>query len=766
MLKRWKVASSLVAGIAALSVIAVVLFYSIPVNPCTPFPFQSADALLVSETAKELYDSSELVVIGRITDSTAKCEGSQIWTHMQIEVEDSAKNPEGIKVLTGKTIGGRIGNYGIWMEDSPIFNKGDRAFLYLYKDNPDDTIYRISPYSGALAVDDSPDENISAKEILRTFHLQSVTTSNSSTLDISQGSSQETALTIESFFGYDSPTNVTMTSFTYYNDTVNDENETLTSEYANVSALADFGLSVVPEYTIIQPVVNGTTQMQLAISASDEAVPGVYDIVFSATPEDPYSYLAGGAGQILLRINVTSDAGNIQQSTTEISGISLVIEKYGEREFYQDRKVFLPTMLAITKDDSVDWETLAWPSIGPNYVITRIAAPESEDDGTVVFDYYESFGIDESLSGIVYDEFMSKRDLSPPPTTSGRYFGFEWNQTALDGITAGTGKYKVVLTMPVLIDEKGTGSSRMLLESEPDYFTILEGNPAYLEHDFSLVLNVSKTELQTGETFDHSVFLTNNGNSTEYFSIDAGGADFMSKEALAAANNSNEQEPCYFPAANGIKKEDWGLMSMYANYFLGGKSIEPGSSLAIADDAPISAPKYPGVYYLAGEITLTAADEEVEGKAEFDSVKVSCVDVAISNPIKLNVAAPVYEGVSLVLETDKQVCKQNEIVIMSLYIENNSDKPFRLSEVMPAIHIKDASEVEVYGFTWVADYSEYPAIAPHSRYNLNIGTPLIWNQTTYLEDGSTRPADPGEYSLLATFTFPYLESEVHTISIE
>jgi hypothetical protein len=38
----------------------------------------------------------------------------------------------------------------------------------------------------------------------------------------------------------------------------------------------------------------------------------------------------------------------------QISGISLAVEKYGEREFYQDRKVFLPTMLAVTKDDSFD----------------------------------------------------------------------------------------------------------------------------------------------------------------------------------------------------------------------------------------------------------------------------------------------------------------------------------------------------------------------------------------------------------------------------
>lgn len=767
MLRRWKVALSVAGGILAISVTFIVILYSVPVNPCGLFPFQNANADLAPMTA-ELYNDSELVVIGRITDSTAKCEGSQIWTHMQIEVEDSAKNPQNIKTLTAKAYGGIIGNYGVWMEDSPIFEKGDRAFLYLYKDNPGDTVYRISPYSGVLSVNDSPDETITAKEILQTFRLVSATTSNSSTIDIAQGSSRQTTLTLESFFGYDSKTNVTMTSFTYYNDTASNDSGTLTSGYADVSVLGDFGLSVEPTFTVLQPVVNGTTQTQLTIRALDDAVTGVYDIVFSAVNADPYSHLAGGSGQTLVRINVTDAAGHIQQSMKQTPGISLVIEDYGEREFYQDRNVFLPTMLSVTKDDSVDWKTLAWPSIGPNYIISTVD-PLPEDEGTVVFDYYKSLGIDENLTGIAYDEFMKKSDLSPPPATSGRYFGFEWNQTALDGTIASAGKYKVVLTMPVLIDDMNTGidkGSRILLQSEPDHFAILNGAPNYLEHDFSLKLDVDKTELQTGESFDYSLFLFNNGNRTEYFSIDVGGADFFSQGGLAASRD-NEQEPCYFPAANGIKKEDWGRMSMYANYFLGGKSIVPGGNLAIADDTPISAPKYPGLYYLAGEITLTAADEEVEGKSEFDSVKVSCVDVAISNPILLNVTAPVYEGVKLVVTADKEIYKRNETVAIDLYIENNSERPFRLQEIEPSIGIKDASSGRsVYGMAWIADYAEYPTIAPHSRYNLNIGMPLTWDQTTYLEDGSTRPAEPGEYLLEATFTSPYLKSEVHSITIQ
>jgi len=252
----------------------------------------------------ELYDTSELVVIGRITDSTAKCEGSQIWTHMKVAVEDSAKNPQDIKVLTGKAYGGRIGNYGVLLEDSPIFNKGDRAFLYLYKDRPSDTVYRISQYSGVLALNDLPDETISAKEILKTFRLQFVRPDNVDTIEISQGASTSVPINIESFFGYDSPVNVTISSFAYYNDTIEDSNGTLTSEYADISALEGFGLSVEPSYNIVRPVVNGTSEAEFSISVSNKAVPGLYYIVFSAS-EDRYSYLAGGFTNSFVRINVT-----------------------------------------------------------------------------------------------------------------------------------------------------------------------------------------------------------------------------------------------------------------------------------------------------------------------------------------------------------------------------------------------------------------------------------------------------------------------------
>lgn len=145
-MKHWMIASSIAAGVVVISVILV--YYSIPVNPCSLALFQNADAILAPTTTKELYDNAEVVVLGKITDSSARCEGTQIWTHMQVQVEEYLKNPQESRILTAKSIGGTIGNYGYWMEDSPIYSREDRVLLFLYKQDTEDKIYRISYPTG------------------------------------------------------------------------------------------------------------------------------------------------------------------------------------------------------------------------------------------------------------------------------------------------------------------------------------------------------------------------------------------------------------------------------------------------------------------------------------------------------------------------------------------------------------------------------------------------------------------------------------------
>ncbi len=654
------------------------------------FTFQNADTLLAPATTKELYDGSELVVVGRITGSTAKCEGSQIWTHMQIQVEESLKNPQNIQVLTAKTYGGTIGNYGVSMEDSPIFNKGDRAFLYLYRDKPGD-IYRISPYSGILV-----DETITGRDILGSFRLQ---TDNASAVDILRGTSKEVTLSLESFFGYDSPTNVTATSFTYYN-----ENGVLVSGDTDISALGGYGLLLEPADFILLPQVNGTAPAEFRITASYNAVLGIYDIRLSGVGQDKQSKVAN----TYVRVNIKDSQDAFAQ------GISVNIEKYGRRQFYQDENVGLPTNVTISDATAFGKDAvIAWPSIGPNYIITDMTAND------VVFDFYKSLGI-EDTSQLQFDESVKASELDPPPAVFGRYFGLEWNQTDLDGKRVEPGTYQVFLSMPVMIKDE-----IITLTSKSDSFTIIEGKPAPKPHSLSLEYHVDNTNLATGEPYNFSLYLVNNASHSESFTVD----------------HNSEEGSCYWNHTAKLEHPDYVLA--------------PGGRIDLAAENNVgAAPRIPGTYSYTPFVMLSI--DELE--------RVECLKVE-ANTVTLNVTAPVYEGVKLVITTDKQVYQRGEAVAISLYIENNSYKAFKLQEVFPSITIKDSSGWQVYGMAWVADYAEYPIILPHSSFNLNVGTPLTWDQIVYLEDGS-KTAEPGEYFLAATFTYPYLESDVRKITIE
>jgi hypothetical protein len=54
------------------------------------------------------------------------------------------------------------------------------------------------------------------------------------------------------------------------------------------------------------------------------------------------------------------------------------------------------------------------------------------------------------------------------------------------------------------------------------------------------------------------------------------------------------------------------------------------------------APKRPGIYYISPFVILSVQTQD----------RVKCLEV-VGNTVALNVTAPTYEGVSLVLETDK-----------------------------------------------------------------------------------------------------------------
>lgn len=455
-----------------------------------------------------------------------------------------------------------------------------------------------------------------------------------------------------------------------------------------------------------------------------------------------------------IRSSIEKQNAGASQMLTE--SISVNIEKHGTRDFYQDQKVFLPTNFTLSDSTAFSkGTTIAWPSIGPNYIISESSS------GTTVFDYYASLGIDGELNGIEYDEYVRTEEV-PPSAISGRYFGLEWDQTANNGTRVGPGSYQVFLVMPVTVTEKEGSSALVMLRSESESFRILEGGASDLKHDLSLLLDVSKTDLETGEPFNFSLILVNNEDHAEYFSIDGGGMEFLSQEY---PQPSAVHEPCYIAGANGITDYEQWHMSVYANYFAGRNPLHAGSSVATHDNTLMEAPKRPSTYQLDGSLMLTIADQEVEGRAELDSVRVSCYEVKVARPVTLNVTAPVYEGVSLVLNTDKEVYNRGETLSFELFLENNSDIPFKLSEIQPTIHIKDISGKQITDIYFIRDSHNLPTVQPHSTFNISASVPLTWDQRMYQGNEEYKTIEPGEYLIKATFIFPYLESEERTITI-
>jgi hypothetical protein len=358
----------------------------------------------------------------------------------------------------------------------------------------------------------------------------------------------------------------------------------------------------------------------------------------------------------------------------------------------------------------------------------------------VIYDYYQALGIDANMKNIQYDEFTKGADFPPYPTTGGRYFGFTWNQTDMHGAKVEAGEYEVQLTMPILVGDVAPGDDkrvRVLLTSDPERFTLLEGPPTNLQHNLVLKQFVNQTELQTGEPYEYSLTLVNTGDQEEYFTI--------------------LSYPCPWPESGGL---------VYPWYF-SDLPLKPGESFVITQSTSES-PKYPGVQHLNGSYTLAVPDEPLQGKSDDDGVRASCIELE-PNPIVLEITAPAFEDVNLVLESDKSRYSQNETVHLSLYIENNSDKPFTLAEVNPSLQIT-ASNGTTITLAWAADYLGSITVDPHSVFRLDSSYSLEWDLNDAYQippdpaDGQVQ-ADTGTYDVEATFISPYLKSKTLTIIV-
>lgn len=150
---------------------------------------------------------------------------------------------------------------------------------------------------------------------------------------------------------------------------------------------------------------------------------------------------------------------------------------------------------------------------------------------------------------------------------------------------------------------------------------------------------------------------------------------------------------------------------------------------------------------------------------------VNCIYVP-SEKVRFNVTAPAYEGINLVLTTDKQSYNRNDTVRFAVQIENTNNEPFRIrgDEIMIHMRYKDGSNL-LWFSTGVSDTSEF-TIPAHANYSLDhLSYPARpwswdWDQRNYTAEGMPVVVEPGEYLVYATFSSPAMKSETRTITIE
>ncbi|MCE9651652.1 MAG: hypothetical protein K8Q89_01120 [Nitrosarchaeum sp.] len=103
-----------------------------------------SSALIESHTPEELYDIYDIIVLGEILDYADMGTVSLY----DVKVIRYLKNSQSGEIL--QVIGSGVHGKMMWIEDSTVFEIGERAVLYL--ENDDDTL-RIGPYSFSTQLD-------------------------------------------------------------------------------------------------------------------------------------------------------------------------------------------------------------------------------------------------------------------------------------------------------------------------------------------------------------------------------------------------------------------------------------------------------------------------------------------------------------------------------------------------------------------------------------------------------------------------------------
>ncbi len=421
-------------------------------------------------------------------------------------------------------------------------------------------------------------------------------------------------------------------------------------------------------------------------------------------------------GVVALNTRTNENSIHDKQNTLPNQNLTLRVEM-DRKQFYINEEI--PFMIHLYGESSQSI-FIGFPNKGANFIV-------SDSSNNIIYDRYVKQGI--SLDEMRYNE--AGAELAGG--VSGTAWRYVWSPESSKELLVQGETYFIEAMLPVMIDD-----DVIYLRSSKEPIEILKGDAPTKIHALELKFEYNKADLLTGEEAPVKVYLLNNGHESEFIAVDGLWGEVESVDSRVSQGGGNKIDTCY--SKNELK---------LANPL----EVRPSERAELTTE--LFSLKYPGTYVGNEHVMLS-----VQGINKVECIKLDSV------PIEISVKPKIYEGVKLVLETDKQVYNRNETVHFNAFIANNSNEPFTITEQELTISIKDSSGNEVSAPGYIAEIVGPITIRPHSTYSLSGIIALTWDQRVYMPSEEQRVAESGQYLAEAIFTSPYLKSSAITFRIK
>jgi len=90
---------------------------------------------LIKMEVEDLTEEADVILIGKVTEITTHGGERMIYRRVEVEVERYLKNPLDSPEVFIRVLGGQIGETGVWVEDQPSFDVGERVLVFIYEES-------------------------------------------------------------------------------------------------------------------------------------------------------------------------------------------------------------------------------------------------------------------------------------------------------------------------------------------------------------------------------------------------------------------------------------------------------------------------------------------------------------------------------------------------------------------------------------------------------------------------------------------------------